>query len=455
MTKLRLKWLRQLLWLYFLLLIFEGALRRWFLPALSTPLLLVRDPIALLAVIWAWPLLRRRPWRSWLNPLFMITPLAFLLAITVGHGDIPTALYGCRVLVLQLPLIFVYASVFNRDDVIRLAWVMITLSIPMTILIAAQSNLPETHLLNVGPGGVGTAVFEGVSGRFRPPGTFAFVNGVTLFFTLAIASFFVVLYGAPIRKRGQFFCVIAGIALVVAVPVSISRALLAGYLQVIATLIAALLLSRSRIVPVLSGLFAIVLAILIAMSTPAFQQSSDAFVARWELASSFESQNTDSAISSGFGVFESRVLGVFLNPLANLESTPLIGQGIGIGSNVGAVRLSSGFAFLVGEGSWEVTLGELGLPLGLIFLLWRVLLSVWILRLTLRSASLGNRLPLILLGSSFLTIFIGQISQPTGLGFMVLSTGLTLAACNTSPIVFTSRLPVVTTVSRFKSVSTH
>ena len=68
-TPARLKLLRQLLWLYFWLLIFEGALRRWLLPGLATPLLLVRDPIALLAVIWAWPLISKRPWLAWLQPL--------------------------------------------------------------------------------------------------------------------------------------------------------------------------------------------------------------------------------------------------------------------------------------------------------------------------------------------------------------------------------------------------
>ena len=39
--------LKKGIWLYFLLLIFEGALRKWLLPGLATPLLVVRDPIAM------------------------------------------------------------------------------------------------------------------------------------------------------------------------------------------------------------------------------------------------------------------------------------------------------------------------------------------------------------------------------------------------------------------------
>jgi hypothetical protein len=429
MKQARLRRLRQLLWLYFWLIIFEGALRRWFLPGLSSPLLLVRDPVALLAVIWAWPLLRQRRWEVWLLPLLWLAPICFLLAISVGHGDIPTALYGCRILVLQLPLIFVFASVFNRADVIRFAWVILGISIPMTVLIAAQSNLPETHLLNVGTGGIGTAVFDGAAGRFRPPGTFSFITGVSQFFPLAVASLFVLLYGTRINQRGRLFCSVAAVALVVAVPVSISRSLLAGYLQVIVAVIGALLLSRSRIVPVLSGIVAVLVSILIASNIPAFQQASDAFITRWELSAAAEAQNTDTAFSSGLGMFQSRVLSGFFDPLADLDNITILGRGIGISTNVGAQRLSGEIVFLVGEGAWGATLAEFGLPLGLMFLLWRFALAVWMLRLSFQAALRGNRLPLILLGGSFLLVLGSGLGQPTSLGFLVFSSGLTLAAC--------------------------
>ena len=429
MTPIRLKRLRQLLWLYFWLLIFEGSLRRWFLPGLSNPLLLVRDPVALLAVIWAWPLLRQRRWAVWLQPLLWLAPISVLLAISVGHGDLFTALYGGRILALQLPLIFVYASVFNRADVIRFAWVMLWLSIPMTVLIAAQSNLPETHLLNVGTGRFGTAVFGGAAGRFRPPGTFSFINGVSSFFTLAAASLFLLLYGTPIRQRGLLLCTVAAVALVVAVPVSMSRWLLAGYLQVIVALLGALILSRSRTLPVLSGIMSVLLAIFIAFQIPAFQQTSEAFITRWEVAALAEADNTDTAVSSGLDVFQQRVLGGLLNPLADLDTASILGRGIGISTNIGAQRLSGELVFLAGEGAWETTLQELGLPLGLIFLLWRCAFAVWMLRLSLEAALQGNRVPLILAGVSFLVVLAGPLGQPTGLGFLVVFSGLTLAAC--------------------------
>ena len=39
--------IRQLIWLYFWLLLIEGALRKWVVPRYSNPLLLVRDPVML------------------------------------------------------------------------------------------------------------------------------------------------------------------------------------------------------------------------------------------------------------------------------------------------------------------------------------------------------------------------------------------------------------------------
>lgn len=438
MTPARLKQIRQLLWVYFWLLIFEGALRKWLLPGLSTPLLLVRDPVALLALIWGWPLLQQRPWRGWLQPLLWIGPIALLLAITTGHRDIPTALFGARILLLQLPLIFLFPAVFNRADVIRVAWLMLWLCIPMALLIATQSTLPQTHILNVGPGGTGTAVFDGIGERFRPPGTFTFITGVASFFTLAAASLFVVLYAAPIRQRGRLFCLVAGIALVVAIPVSISRSLLAGYLVVATSTVAALTLSRTPIVRLVSGLVALALAVGVATSVPAFQNSTDAFVARWEAASTVDREQ-EGDVGVAIDQFQNRILPGFIGPLNRLNTIPITGYGIGIGTNFGAQRLTGGSRFLVGEGAWEVSLAELGVILGLAFLAWRTALAIWILRMALRVARQGNRLPLILAGASCLDVFGGQISQPTGLGFVVLSAGLTLAACNPGPVLAAPR----------------
>jgi hypothetical protein len=330
---------------------------------------------------------------------------------------------------LQLPLIFLYASVFNRDDVIRFAWTFLWLSIPMTILLVAQSNLPDSHILNVAPGGEGSAAFQGALGRSRPPGVFTFISGVVSFYSMAASSLFILLYCTRLNARDRLLCTVAGMALVVALPVSISRSLLAGYVLVLVAAIAALVLSRTKIIPLISGLVAVAIAVAIATTIPAFQDTSAAFMARWEGAGGVDkSEVGDLGIVSY--QLQKRVLPGFTTPLSNLDHLPLWGYGIGMGSNVGARRLTGQMGFVLGEGGWEVTMGELGVPLGLGLIFWRIGLTLWILHLALQAAAKGNRLPLILFGSCFLPVLGGQLSQPTSLGFIVVSGGLTLAALN-------------------------
>src|SRR5688572_42390 len=90
------KIINQGVWLYFFLLIFEGGLRKWFLPGLSTPLLIIRDPIALwlILTIWYRGLL---PSNIYLTSIFSIGILGFISAGLFGHGNLFVALYGARI----------------------------------------------------------------------------------------------------------------------------------------------------------------------------------------------------------------------------------------------------------------------------------------------------------------------------------------------------------------------
>lgn len=420
--------LRQLLWLYFLLLIFEGALRKWLLPGLSGPLLVVRDPVALLALWRGAPLLLQNRVQPWLQWLFGIALAAFFLAMVVGHGDLITALFGTRILLIHLPLIFLYASAFDRDGVLRFAKVLLVISIPMTVLMVTQSNLPDSHILNVAPGGDESAAFTGALGRSRPPGTFSFTNGLVAFYVLAASALFARLYGMRPTQRRLLLILAAGISLVVAAPVSISRALLFGYCLVLLAVITSLLLTRTRLLPLISGFMALLLVFLIGSNIPAFRDATDAFSARWTQANASEGGD-----QGALGVFQVRVLGGFTGAFETRDSAPILGFGIGMGSNVGAQRLAGERRFLIAEASWESTLGEMGLLLGFVFITWRVALGWFLLRLSLRSATHGNPLPLIFLRSSFLRVLNGGLNQPTALGFVVVTAGLTFAACSLPP----------------------
>lgn len=421
--------IRHLLWLYFILILLEGALRKWIFAGFSDILLVVRDPIALIALVIGWRFLLLRPWWVWVQSLIMISIVAFILAMTIGHGDLVTTLYGLRILVLHLPLIFLYPIVFKSSDVLAFARFIGLVTIPMTILIVVQSYLPPDHFLNQAPGGEGSAVFQGALDRFRPPGTFSFTSGISSFFTLASAAVAILLFCSPLTLYSRLASPFLLSSLVVALPVSISRSLLAGYLQVIVCLLSASLLARSKLVPLLVSLLILFSSITIGVRIPVFRATANAFVARWDAAAGISASN-DTRQGSALTQFQGRVLQPLVRPFQNPDQYPFLGRGLGISTNVGSQRLIGQRIFLVDEDSWPATIGELGLPLGYSFLLWRIFLATWLTRLSIRSAIQGNRLPMILLGASFLPLLSGQLSQPTNLGFIVFSAGLTIAAAD-------------------------
>lgn len=412
-----------LLWTYFWLLIFEGALRKWVLPGLSTPLLLIREPIALAAFILGLPYLKQRPWAGWVGWLWGIGLIGLFLAILAGHRDIPTALFGARILWFHLPLIFLFAAVFTRDDVYSFAKVTAFIAIPMAVLIAMQYSLPQTHFLNVAPGGEESAGFSAALGKFRPPGTFSFTNGLTEFYAMAAACV-VGLLVAGVRPLPKWIWLSAA-ALVVALPVSISRGLLFRYVGIAAAAVVSSALSGRNLKNLIVGAIVIMIVAFPASRIPVVRDAQLAFSARWEMATDAEGGNEGVR-----GVLENRVGDSTLGAVVRSLDAPILGYGIGLGTNVGAMRATGGKKFIIAEGAWGATIGELGPLLGLVMIGVRLALAVFLLQLALRQAKLQNPLPLILGGAALVGVVIGGTGQPTALGFIVLEAGLMLAACN-------------------------
>src|ERR1700740_706341 len=71
---------RRLIWLYFWLLLIEGALRKWVLPDYSNPLLLVRDPGVIATYLLAIPG-RVFPKNGWTITLLIIGFLSLFTTV--------------------------------------------------------------------------------------------------------------------------------------------------------------------------------------------------------------------------------------------------------------------------------------------------------------------------------------------------------------------------------------
>ncbi len=109
--------LKKLFWLYFLLLIFEGALRKWVLPGLSAPLLLVRDPVAMLIIVEAY---RKNKWPERWSVVIGVLTCALVglcvLQVTLGDNSWIAAVYGLRSYLLPFPVAFIMGENLDAED---------------------------------------------------------------------------------------------------------------------------------------------------------------------------------------------------------------------------------------------------------------------------------------------------------------------------------------------------
>ena len=159
--------LRTLLWVYLWLLLFEGALRKWIVPALDTPLLIIRDPL----VLWIY-LVAAQQGLAFRNVFFLpnliLAIVTGLLSTLFGEGTLAITLYGLRTDFLQIPLIFLIPQILDRDDVIAMGRFILFVALPMVVLVLVQFRSPPDSLVNKG-------AFHTHYGTVRPSGTFSFI----------------------------------------------------------------------------------------------------------------------------------------------------------------------------------------------------------------------------------------------------------------------------------------
>lgn len=407
--------LQRLFILYFLLLIFEGALRKWFLPGLATPLLVVRDPVVLVIYFLA---LRQGvfPINSWVGGAVLLSVASSLLTLTAGHGNPIVLAYGLRANFLQIPLIFIIGYAMDRATLRFVIRGLLWLSIPMTFLIVAQFFSPPEARVNVGVGGEGTASFDGIGGRNRPSGTFSFITGVVGFYTFAFAAWLAALFDK--RHASPVLLALSGIAILAAIPLSISRLLLVSVALVALGSVAAFVRMPGwgRQVPRL--IMVVGISALATSQLPFFGEAVDIMGQRIDEAGRIE---------GGSSGFIQRISMDLLGPFIHTGFDP-IGVGLGAGTQGGGQMLVGERGFYGGEGEWWRLLFELGSILGTAFIAMRFWLTIKLGLCGWRMLARANPLPWFFVLASGLLVLNGQWGQPTALGFAVFGAGITLAA---------------------------
>ncbi|HKK17801.1 MAG TPA: hypothetical protein VJ952_03885 [Opitutales bacterium] len=410
-----------LVWLvysYIVLLVFEGALRKWILPGLSDLLLLVRDPIVLIS--YAWAIIHGRPLlNNYILSAALLITVCTGTALLFGHGNLVVTAFGIRTNFLHFPFAFIIGRVLTRDLVIDVGRWWLWCSVGMTILVVSQYLMPQSAWVNRSVGGGEGAGFSGALGRYRPPATFSFIIGTVQFYTLSMA--FLIAGLIQHKRYTKKLLLLSAAAILVAIPVSISRSLILSCAIVVAAGLFTGGMQKGSMIRFLRlGLIGMI-ALFIATKIPVFDDALEAFSARWERSTGADQGGFKEAIVGRF--FE-----MFTGPFKDIEDLPIFGYGLGAGTQIGTKLLSGERGFSLGESEWNRVFGEYGFILGLLFIIWRVSLCAKLLQLSIKTLAKGNGIPLILLSTTAINLVTGQLGQTTVNGFTVVGVGLVIAS---------------------------
>lgn len=411
--------LKKAIWIYFILWIFEGALRKWILPSLATPLLVVRDPIAIYIIFRAFNLklnfTKNYVVYGWLTTLFSL-----LITILFGHGNLFVGLYGARIMILHFPLIFIIGEVFAKEDILKMGRVLLAVNIIMSIIVFLQFSSPQTALINIGVGGEGSAGFAGSMGYSRPPGTFSFISGLTVFYTFV--SVFVFYFWLSKESCSKILLYCSTVALVIGLPLTISRGAVGGVALVgLFAVIAAGTSGKTLLKLLIFSMMFYILILILQSTTAIFNLGIEVFSSRVENA------NGDGGLKESVFL---RAINSFTEPLVSILDQPIIAGNLGMGTNAGSQLLNGKVTYLVSEGEIGRLSGEGGVIIGGILIGLRSILA---LSFVIKSWSLPQTerlLPFIMCGIASMLMIQGQWAQPSILGGSIISAGLLLACIN-------------------------
>jgi hypothetical protein len=411
------------IWLYFLLWIFEGALRKWILPSLATPLLVVRDPIAVYIILRAF-YLHVKFVNGYVVLSSIFTLLGLAVTLTFGHENLFVGLYGARIMLLHFPLIFIIGEVFKKEDILKFGRVMLAINILVTLIVYFQFISPQTAFINVGVGGEGSAGFSGSMGYFRPSGTFSFTTGLSAYYILV--SVFVFYFWMSKEACSKILLISSTIALLIALPLTVSRTSVGGVILVgLFTFLGSSTSVKSIIRLAFTVVVIFVLFTVLQKTTTIFSLGTEVFMSRVETANTQGGGMKDS--------FFTRAISGFTEPIVSLLKAPLFVGNLGMGNNAGAQMLVGKRDFLVSEGELNRVGGEQGLILGGGLIVLRLVLAISLFLKSIKLPSAYKLLPVTFCGTALFMITQGQWAQPSMLGCAVVATGLLVASINIKP----------------------
>jgi hypothetical protein len=398
-----------LVFVIYWLLIFEGALRKWVLPEIHQLLFFVRDPFAI-AIYYFAAANEMLPKRS----LLMLTGLSIAFAslvitcwqIFTDDATLILNIYGWRNYFLYIPLPFIIAEQFRKEDLYRLFKQTLLVAIPISLLVVTQVLSPADAVINQGRSD--EAIFNnlGVAGEvLRAHGTFTSSAGQSPF-VVSIVAMVLSIWLLPNQQRPLkgIPLIVASGAVVVNLGVSGSRTAFVGSIIVLtAALLGGFVMRNASKIATRAVFYTVTFVLVSIFLIPTFFPTIlDAFVERWVGAYEYESQKFQ------YGII-GRAIADFTQFIDLMPDTPILGYGIGLAGNAAE---SLGMKLTVSsEDDWSRNIVELGPVLGFFFICYRIAIVVVLFKGAIASTRRShNLLPLLLFSFIGITFLYGQIT---------------------------------------------
>ena len=399
-----------------LILVLEGAIRKWVSNSATVPLVLLRDLLATYVVVHAFTHGHFRRQRAVLQVMVPWSACVLgwgLLQLTLGESSFPVLMIGLRFWLLYLWFGLAAAAGMSERDYIVAVRVLMGLLLLMAPLAILQRNSPPSAFINKSLDEDVESIFVVIAGVVRTTGTFSFTSGFTNFLNICTPFALGAFEARKPRLRHRVLALLLFGALVVCSLVSGSRA---AIVYVGSTLVLYLLGNlvfapmRRKGIALIAAVLAVVL---VGGLVFVFQDAVDAIQQRFEVAAQSED-------------FFVRIISTFLGEPGLLERSNWLGVGLGVGSNLAQYVQTGGRAiFVSAETEAGRTLIEGGLIGGLFIFLKACLILLAVGAALRRSMQTRAVFPtLVWIGTSLALLTWPAIGQLTANGLLGVLLGL-------------------------------
>lgn len=348
------------------IVILEGAVRKWVSSGLTPLIILIRDISCIWLLIYAAKrgLIKTKKVESQIIIEFFTIVLFWgTLQVIGGSNTLEVFLIGLRFWTLYLAIGIAGGLLINKSDSDKIVKSLIYYVIFTTPLIMFQFISPPASFINQQVDGEEGGIFIVAEGIVRTTGTFSFTLGQTCFLALMSPLIISNFLQPSFFGSSKRLAIIGLLCLIIITLLSGSRSAIVFFIiiflaSIISTVLIAIPSERKRSLYLL-----FISSTCIVITIIAFPSFLTSLLTRIAQASDAENLGT-------------RLITIFLGDARSYEIASWLGSGIGIGSNLAAYVTTGERMFLVGESESGRILAEGGF-LGAAYLAFKLIVILY------------------------------------------------------------------------------